>query len=70
MIIYAAINNLLTDIPVSEIKSFEKQLFVYVDDHYPKIGDEIHDTGDMSPETEKLLSEAITEFKKAGYVNG
>ena len=70
MIIYAEINNLLTDIPVSEIKSFEKQLFVYVDDHYPKIGDEIHDTGDMSPETEKLLSEAITEFKKAGYVNG
>lgn len=70
MIIYAAINNLLTDIPVSEIKSFEKQMFVYVDDHYPKIGDEIHDTGDMSPETEKLLSEAITEFKKAGYVNG
>ena len=70
MIIYAAINNLLTDIPVSEIKSFEKQLFVYVDDHYPKIGDEIQETGDMSPETEKLLSEAITEFKKAGYVNG
>lgn len=70
MIIYAVINNLLTDIPVSEIKSFEKQMFVYVDDHYPKIGDEIHDTGDMSPETEKLLSEAITEFKKAGYVNG
>ncbi|MGN0732932.1 MAG: F0F1 ATP synthase subunit alpha [Emergencia sp.] len=70
MIIYAAINNLLTDIPVSEIKSFEKQMFVYIDDHYPKIGEEIHATGDMSPDTEKLLTEAIADFKKAGYVNG
>ncbi|MDD6763913.1 MAG: F0F1 ATP synthase subunit alpha [Firmicutes bacterium] len=70
MIIFAAINNLLTDIPVDKIKHFEKQLFAYVDDHYPKISEEIHATGDMTRETEQLLTEAIAEFKKAGYVNG
>ena len=70
MIIFAAVNNLLTEIPVDKIKHFEKQLFASVDDHYPEISEEIHSTGDMTKETEQLLTEAIAEFKKAGYVNG
>ncbi|MDO4395792.1 MAG: F0F1 ATP synthase subunit alpha, partial [Clostridia bacterium] len=70
MIIYAAINGLLKDIPLHEIKGFEKQLFIWVDDHYPHISEEIHTTGDLSADTEKVLRDAINEFKKAGYVNG
>lgn len=70
MIIYAAVNNMLDGIPVAEIKNFEKQMASYIDDRYPKISQEIHETGDFSKETEALLVEAINEFKKAGYVNG
>ena len=70
MIIYAAINGLLKDIPLHEIKGFEKQLFIWVDDHYPHISEEIHTTGDLSADAEKVLRDAINEFKKAGYVNG
>lgn len=70
MIIYAAVNNMLDDIPVSNIKDFEKRMIQYIDDHYPEISREIHDTGDFSSETEKNMNKAISEFKKVGYVNG
>ncbi|MDD6043749.1 MAG: F0F1 ATP synthase subunit alpha [Eubacteriaceae bacterium] len=70
MIIYAAVNNMLDDIPVSNIKDFEKRMIQYIDDHYPEISREIHDTGDFSAETEKTMNKAISEFKKVGYVNG
>ena len=70
MIIYAAVNNILDDIPVSNIKDFEKRMIQYIDDHYPEISREIHDTGDFSAETEKTMNKAISEFKKVGYVNG
>ena len=41
MIIYAVINNFLEDIPVNQIKRFEKELFKFVDENYPNISKKI-----------------------------
>jgi F-type H+-transporting ATPase subunit alpha len=70
MIIYAASNDMLDDLDVSVIKDFETQFFKYMDDHYPEIKREIHETGNFSDETEELLKKGIEDFKKKGFING
>lgn len=70
MILYAASNGYLDDIDVDQIKSFEKQFYPYMDDHFPEIGKEIRSTGDYSADTEKLLIKGIKEFKKVGFIDG
>ena len=65
MIIYAATTRLLADVPVDEIKAFEKEMYDFMDTHYPAIGKEIKSTGKLEPETEEKLKAAIEEFKKA-----
>ncbi|WP_027400454.1 F0F1 ATP synthase subunit alpha [Anaerovorax odorimutans] len=64
MIIYAAINQYLKDIPIEEIKDFEKALYDYMGTHHPEIGKEIKTTGQLSSESEEKLKSAIDEFKK------
>ena len=70
MIIYAASNGMLDDIPVTSVKEFVRQFYVYMDDHYPEVKREIHTTGDFSEESEKLMRKGIEEFKKVGFING
>ena len=70
MILYAASSGHLDDIDVESVRSFEKQFYAYMDDHYPEIGKEIRRTGDFSKETEELLIKGITEFKKVGFIDG
>ena len=70
MIIYAASNGMLDDIQVTSVKEFERQFYVYMDDHYPEVKREIHTTGDFSEESEKLMRKGIEEFKKVGFING
>ncbi|MDD2189272.1 MAG: F0F1 ATP synthase subunit alpha [Eubacteriales bacterium] len=65
MIIFAATNRFLSDIPVENIKKFEKDFYDYMDTHYPEIGKEIKTTGKLEPEVEEKLKAAITEFKKS-----
>ena len=38
MILYAASSGHLDDIDVESVRSFEKQFYAYMDDHYPEIG--------------------------------
>ena len=70
MIIYAAINEMLDDIPVSDIRAFEKQFYAYMEDHYPEIKREIHETGQLSDKAEGMLRRGVEEFKKAGFIHG
>ena len=70
MIIYAAINDMLDDIPVSDIRAFEKQFYAYMEDHYPEIKKEIHETGQLSDKAEGMLRRGVEEFKKAGFIHG
>jgi len=64
MIIYAATNRHLMDVPVNEIKEFEKELYDFMDTHHPEIGKEIKTTGNLEKENEEKLKAAIAEFKK------
>ncbi|MGF6376346.1 F-type H+-transporting ATPase subunit alpha [Clostridiales Family XIII bacterium PM5-7] len=70
MIIYAASSGYMDDIDPSLIKSFEKQFYVYIDDHFPEVGKAIEATGEFDQETEELLIKGIEEFKKVGFIYG
>ena len=63
MIIYAATNKYLMDIPVADILPFEKALFEYVDTKYPEDPEAIRTEKEISEETEAKLIKAITECK-------
>ncbi len=64
MIIYAATNKYLLDVPVENITRFEEEFFVYVDTKYPEIPASIADTKVISEEMEETLKKAIVEFKE------
>lgn len=64
MIIFAATNRFLADVPVEEIRDFEKGLYDFMDTHHPEIGKEIKTTGKLEAEAEEKLKAAIEEFKK------
>ena len=64
MILYAAINYYLEDIPHDRIKEFEKQFTEFMDTHYPQVKRRIKDSGRLDEETEEFLKDAIEEFKK------
>ncbi len=63
MIIFAATNHHLADIPVEEIKHFEKEFYDFMDTQYPEIGKEIKSTGKLEAETEEKLKAALLKFK-------
>ena len=60
MIIYAVVNDLLSDIPVNNISRFETELFQYININYPEIGNKILENDEFTQE----LTSAIKEFKK------
>ena len=64
IIIYAATNKYLLDVPVEEITTFEKDFFEFLDTKYPEIPENIRKEKVISEETEGLLQKAIAEFKQ------
>ena len=63
IIIYAAINKYLMDIPVADILRFQNELFEFIDTKYPEIPGSIAANHVMDDETEKKLIKAIEECK-------
>ena len=63
IIIYAAVNKYLMDIPVADILRFQNELFEFIDTKYPEIPGSIAQTHVMDEETEKKLVKAIEECK-------
>jgi F-type H+-transporting ATPase subunit alpha len=63
MIIYAAVNRYLSDVPVEEIKTFEKEFYEFMATQHAEIGKAIKSSGKIEEETEEKLREAILEFK-------
>jgi F-type H+-transporting ATPase subunit alpha len=62
-IIYAAVNNLLRDIEVSEVSSFEGELFEYLTASKPDLLREIRESGKLTEETTAELNSAILHCK-------
>ena len=64
IILYAAINGYLDDIPVKKVVDFEDAFIRIMDTMHPEIGKDIKKTKDLSDKTEEKLKAAIEEFKK------
>ncbi|MDE6674322.1 MAG: F0F1 ATP synthase subunit alpha [Acetatifactor sp.] len=63
IIIYAATNKYLLDVPVDQITRFEKELFEFLDTKYAEVPRAIAEEKVISEHTEELLIKAIGEFK-------
>ena len=63
-IIYAVVNNLLSDVPTERIKDFEAELFEYLVATKEALLGAIRENGILSPESETELKEAILTCKE------
>lgn len=64
VIIYAVVNDFLSDIEVSDIYDFQQGLFTFMENQYKNILTNIVSSGDLSREDEEKLKTAINEYKK------
>ena len=64
MILYAAINGYLDDVPVDKVGAFEANLQRFMEANHPDIAKKIAQQKEIAPEIEEKLKAAITEFKK------
>ncbi|MCY6369817.1 F0F1 ATP synthase subunit alpha [Clostridium ganghwense] len=64
MILYASVNNYLTDIKVSEIKNFENEFLEYIDTHHRSLGKKILEEKQLTDSIKDELDKSIEEFKK------
>lgn len=62
-IIYAVVNNLLSDVAVEDVKRFERELFEHLVASNDDLLATIRDSGKLEPETEDALRDAILGFK-------
>lgn len=63
LIIYAATNKYLLDVPVEDITRFESEFFTFIDTKYPEIPESIARDKVISEEMEEKLIKALGEFK-------
>lgn len=67
--IFAAIKGFLDNIPLEDVKRFEKELLTYMDNSQSNVLAEIRETKDLAKETEEKLIKAIESFKKTFVVS-
>ena len=65
LILFAAVNGFLDDIPVDKVRAFETHLYSYIDANNPEITAEINDKMILSDELSAKMREAIATFKQA-----
>ena len=65
MILFAGTKGYLDDIPLDQIKTFEKEFFPFVNEEHPTISLTIAKTLDLDSKTASELETAIQRFKKA-----
>ncbi len=63
--IFAAVNGFLDDVPVEKVRSFETNLYSFMDSNHPEIGNEINDKKELSADLEAKIRAALSEFKQA-----
>ncbi|MBI4785861.1 MAG: F0F1 ATP synthase subunit alpha [Chloroflexi bacterium] len=66
MMIYAATNGFLDDIPIEKVRGFETGLLRFVEASHPEIGNKIMDSKDLDADNEAAFRKAIQDFKIAG----
>jgi F-type H+-transporting ATPase subunit alpha len=68
VILFSVINNYVMDIPVKDVKKFQKGLVEFIKDKKPEILKSIVETKQLSDETTEQLKAAIEEFKSSYLV--
>ncbi len=63
MIIFAAVNNYLDDVPIEKVKAWENAFHKFMDSQHPEIGQAILRDKELTEDTITLLRAAIEEFK-------
>jgi|TARA_B100002003_G_scaffold18834_1_gene15609 F-type H+-transporting ATPase subunit alpha len=64
MILYAAINGYLDDVPIERVSDFEVSFHQFMSANHPDIGRIIAEKKEITPETEEALKTAILKFKE------
>jgi F-type H+-transporting ATPase subunit alpha len=64
VVLYAAINGYIDDIPVNRVVDFEAGLIKAIDSIHPEISKTIADKKELDDKTEERLKTAIADFKK------
>lgn len=64
VILYAAVNDFMSDIKIVNIRKFEAALLEYMNTHHRDILKEIASKKELNPELKENLEAAILEFKK------
>jgi F-type H+-transporting ATPase subunit alpha len=64
IILYAAINGYIDDVPVEKISAFETELHRFMETSHAAVGQAIIKEKTLSPDTEAKLKTALTDFKK------
>ncbi|MDE5885431.1 MAG: F0F1 ATP synthase subunit alpha [Oscillospiraceae bacterium] len=67
-IIYAVTKGFLNQIPVEKIRDYQKELFADLKEKNADLLNTIIETKDLSPDDEKILSQALTDFNQQ-YLN-
>jgi F-type H+/Na+-transporting ATPase subunit alpha len=65
LIISAAVNGYLDDLPADQIRRFESEFLQFMEQKYPQVAKVIDATGDLAGENADLLKVAVEEFKAA-----
>jgi F-type H+/Na+-transporting ATPase subunit alpha len=66
MIIFAATNGYLDDVPIESVRAFETGFQKFMEASHPEIGAKIISARAIDTENESALKQAIQEFKVAG----
>jgi F-type H+-transporting ATPase subunit alpha len=65
VIFFAASNGFLDDVPVDKVRSFETNVYEFMESNHPEIVNEINEKMILSGELEEKMRNAIREFKQA-----
>ena len=64
IILYATVNDFLSDIEVNKIRKFESGLLEHIDTHHRDLLELITDKKTLTDEIKTLIEETIVEYKK------
>lgn len=67
LILYAAINGYIDDIPLDKVPEFESEFHKFIEDSYSELKETIAKEKDISTESENKLKSAIAEFKNERF---
>ena len=64
MILYAAVNGHLDDVPLNKVASFESNFHKFMQANHPEIGQKIAESKDVEDDVAESLTKALEEFKQ------